>query len=168
MKTQNNTTENSGIIVAFHIGRGGQFYNSGHKTFIGERKIDEFTNDLFLNYENTFEISQKLEGYDNLTELFQTAIEDSNAAISAKARLQKWGFDLGEQIYTGGNGESVGLSVAKAETGIGRINIDYDYDTTYTCYVENCDEHELQLIKNCSDYKSPELEDFLSQCLSED
>lgn len=32
----NTKANNSGIYVAFHIGRGGQFYNAGHTTFIGE------------------------------------------------------------------------------------------------------------------------------------
>jgi hypothetical protein len=29
------------IIVAFHVGRGGRFYNPGHKTFIGERNFQD-------------------------------------------------------------------------------------------------------------------------------
>lgn len=42
-------------IVAFHIGRGGNFYNPGHLSFIGEKKISEFTDDLFLNDDNQWE-----------------------------------------------------------------------------------------------------------------
>ena len=33
------TTEK--IHVAFHVGRGGRFYNAGHKTFIGEMKFSD-------------------------------------------------------------------------------------------------------------------------------
>jgi hypothetical protein len=29
------------IIVAFHIGRGGRFNNGGHKTYLGEKDINE-------------------------------------------------------------------------------------------------------------------------------
>ena len=29
------------IIVAFHIGRGGRFYNSGHVSFIGEKNFQD-------------------------------------------------------------------------------------------------------------------------------
>ena len=32
------------IIVAFHIGRGGRFYNGGHKTFLGEKNINDLMN----------------------------------------------------------------------------------------------------------------------------
>jgi hypothetical protein len=42
MKTAENT------IVAFHVGRGGRFHNAGFKTFIGEKKISDFTDDLFI------------------------------------------------------------------------------------------------------------------------
>lgn len=34
-------TENNKIIVAFHIGRGGRYYNSGHKSYIGEKSFKE-------------------------------------------------------------------------------------------------------------------------------
>jgi len=39
-----NTQTNSGITVAFHIGRGGRFYNSGHKEFLGEMDISKLIN----------------------------------------------------------------------------------------------------------------------------
>lgn len=39
------------IIVAFKIGRGGRFYNGGHKTYIGQQPINDFIGDLFLNEE---------------------------------------------------------------------------------------------------------------------
>ena len=45
--------ENKDLIVAFHIGRGGRFYNSGHLSYIGENTINSFTNDLFLNESQT-------------------------------------------------------------------------------------------------------------------
>jgi hypothetical protein len=38
-------------IVAFHTGRGDQFYNAGHKTFIGEKNFQELQ---ILNDSNIF------------------------------------------------------------------------------------------------------------------
>jgi hypothetical protein len=40
-------------ILAFHIGRGGRFHNPGHLTFIGFKAIDRFTDDLFMNEDET-------------------------------------------------------------------------------------------------------------------
>ena len=45
MKTENKT------IVAFHIGRGGIFYNPGYISFIGEKTISDFVDNLFLSEE---------------------------------------------------------------------------------------------------------------------
>lgn len=36
--------KNSGIIVAFHTGRGGRFYNAGHVTYIGEKNFQDLQN----------------------------------------------------------------------------------------------------------------------------
>lgn len=40
------------IIVSFHIGRGGRFYNSGHKTYLGEKTfknlVSENESDLYI------------------------------------------------------------------------------------------------------------------------
>jgi len=48
MSTQSNNTA-AKTIVAFHIGRGGQFFNAGFLSFEGEKKISDYTDDLFLN-----------------------------------------------------------------------------------------------------------------------
>lgn len=40
-------------ILAFHIGRGGRFNNGGYRTFKGFKAIDKFTDDLFMNKEET-------------------------------------------------------------------------------------------------------------------
>jgi len=42
MKTKEATRH--GVIVAFHIGRGGRFYNSGFKTFLGELDFQDLQN----------------------------------------------------------------------------------------------------------------------------
>lgn len=59
MKSFENFTKNveannelANIIVAFHIGRGGRFYNAGHKTFIKwGANINDYVYDLFLDEE---------------------------------------------------------------------------------------------------------------------
>ena len=41
--------ELANTIIAFHIGRGGRFYNQGHKTFIKwGANINEYTEELFM------------------------------------------------------------------------------------------------------------------------
>jgi hypothetical protein len=45
-----------------------------------------------------------------------------------------------------GSGNSVELTNAMIECGIGRINIDNDYDTVYTIYAKDCSEEESNLV----------------------
>lgn len=134
-------------IVAFHIGRGGRFWNQGHLSYHGERDINAFTGDLFLKYENESKIFEKIEGKPNLEAKYYQATEDgplSNEAISFfKNRLR---LDFGELVYTDGSGNEVGLSFEEAKTGIGRIEIDGDYNTTYTSYLEDLDQNEFSLL----------------------
>lgn len=49
--------------------------------------------------------------------------------------------------YLNHNGDEVGLTVEEAEVGIGRIDQDGDYDTTYTMLLSDCDNKELDAIK---------------------
>ena len=93
--------ENKDLIVAFHIGRGGRFYNSGHLSYIGENTINSFTNDLFLNESQT--------------------------------------------MYTDTNGNEL---LPVENNGIGCIDIDGEYDTTYTCKVSDLNDNEIQAIVN--------------------
>ncbi len=44
---------NEDLILCFHIGRGGDFHGAGHLTFEGEKTIEEFTDNLFLNEDET-------------------------------------------------------------------------------------------------------------------
>ena len=59
--------------------------------------------------------------------------------------FEKLGLNAGEQIYTDGN-KPVGLTVAEAETGIGRIDIDGEYNTTSTCLVSDLSEDDIEII----------------------
>ena len=142
MKNLTNNTENKGKIVAFHTGRGGRYFNAGHVSYVGQKDINEFTNDLFTNFENQCDIRRQLENYPNLTELLDKAIEnDGNNEYFE--RFNNW-FPLGELIWTTRNGDPVGLEVDN--DGTGRIEIDGAYDTTTACHIEDCSDRELSLI----------------------
>jgi hypothetical protein len=113
--------KSSKIIVAFHVGRGGRFYNPGNLTFIGEQKISHFTSDLFLNEDET--------------------------------------------EYVDGAGNYVGLTVEEEKTGIGRINIDNEYDTTYTRSLFDCSFKEIMAIKESKEWNAEDLiKTFLEDC----
>ncbi len=100
MKNQEKVFENNkDLIVAFHIGRGGRFYNSGHLSYLGEKDINDFVENLFLNEDET--------------------------------------------MYTDGDGNEL-LEVENG--GIGRIDVDGGYNTTYTCKVSDLDEKEIDVI----------------------
>jgi hypothetical protein len=121
MKTAENT------IVAFHIGRGGRFYNAGFKTFIGEKKIGEFTNDLFIK-------------------------ERENGKFCTPE-------------YTDACGNPVGLTVKEAKTGVGIVNIDEGYNTTYTTLLSDCDEKEIKLIIESKEWNRDDLLDLYAEHL---
>jgi hypothetical protein len=151
------------VIVAFHIGRGGHFYNSGHLSYIGEQKIGDFTSELFISYENQSDILRKIGKRKNLISRFEKCLDADDFGF-----FEKLGFDLGEKIYTDSNGRSVGLSLEEEESGIGRINIDFDYNTTYTCLLSDCDENELQVIQETTGYRGYNVERFLNALKEEE
>src|ERR1035437_6185732 len=49
--------------------------------------------------------------------------------------------------FRDGGGNGVELTLGEANTGIGRINIDNGYDTTYTCMIKDLDESEINAIE---------------------
>lgn len=160
MTNSNNFAENT--IVAFHIGRGGRFNNPGFLTFIGEEKIGKYTEDLFLTYENAYEIGKTIYGRENLKRLLESALEDNADAYN---RLEKIGLPLGEKCYADACGNLVGLTEAEEESGVGCINIDNDYNTTYTCRLSDCDEKELHLIVDYAGYVDSSIVDYAKEQL---
>lgn len=114
------TAENT--IVAFHIGRGGRFHNAGFKTFIGEKNINDFINDLFIK-------------------------DRENGKFCTPE-------------YVDGCGNLVDLTVKEAKTGIGCINIDFDYNTTYTKFLADCTETEIKLIIESNEWNKENLLDL--------
>lgn len=153
METENKT------IVAFHIGRGGKFHNQGFLSFIGKNKIGDFTDNLFLNYENLDDVKKAIKDRPNLEKKFDKCLNDDNFSF-----FEKLGFDFGEKVYFDGGGNQVELTEKEEETGIGRINIDHDYDTTYTTYLDECDQKEVEAILNSSQWNSKSLlEQFFAE-----
>lgn len=136
-------------IVSFHIGRGGRFHNPGHRVFLGPKKISDFTEDLSIVYSNQDSVYKQIKGHSNLEAKYFEALDGDKDAISFFENRVK--MPLGEAIYIqSANGNRVGLTVEEAETGIGRINIDNEYNTTYSCYLSDCEDHTLRLIADSS------------------
>ncbi len=134
--------ENAGsTIVAFHTGRGGRFYNAGHVTFLGEKKISDFTYDLFVRFENESEILEKIGDRPNLIEKFEECRDNEDFSF-----FKKLGFDAGEMVYTDGNGNQVGLTVEEADSGVGSINIDNEYNTTTCVFVKDLSDDDINII----------------------
>jgi hypothetical protein len=162
MTTSNNSFADT-TIVAFHIGRGGRFYNSGHVSFLGQEKIGRYVHDLFAGFENEGDILRKIGDRDNLRRLFDEATSDN---ATAKAEFERrTGLDFGEETYRDNNGNNL-ITVAQVETGIGRIEEDGDYDTTYCKYLSDCTEGELELIVNYTGYVDSDIVDYAQQYLN--
>lgn len=151
-------------LITFHTGRGGHFHNAGHVSVCDfEKTIGSYTDDLFLNYENSSHLYRLFKGYENLTNLLHEATSDNNSAVE---RLQKWGFDLGEKYYCDNNGQPV-ISEEEADNGdgTGTINIDNDYDTTIVRMLKDCDEDELFLILKYNGYKPTGVDEYVKEAL---
>ena len=159
MKTSENT------IVAFHIGRGGRFNNAGHLFFIGEKKIGEFTGELFSEFENLSEFENRF-GFDGTGDPDQKCILDLVTERDFDELEEKFGITeemLGDEVYHNGGGNPTGLTKSNVESGIGRINIDNEYDTTYTKFLVDCTEEEIELIKNSENFNTDELISMLEE-----
>lgn len=64
------------LIVAFHVGRGGRFNNGGHKSYIGEKNLNDL---IQMNGDNLFEQNRVNGKFSKpyLTDLNGTIILDS-------------------------------------------------------------------------------------------
>lgn len=160
MTNSNNFAENT--IVAFHIGRGGRFNNAGFRSFIGERRIGEFTNDLFETYENAYTVGKKIDGRPNLQAKLEMALNDDTDAL---AFFEKIGLSLGDKCYADAGGSLVGLMEWEFISGVGRIDIDGYYNTTYTCLLSNCNEEEFRLIADFDGYIGANIRDYAKEQL---
>ncbi len=147
------------IILAFHIGRGGRFRNQGHLLFIGEKTINQFTDDLFTSHPNLKDFKDRF-GYDYTGDKDQKCILDLCSDEDYEELENRFGItekDLGELEYYDGDGNPVGLTVKELETGIGCIDIDGQYNTTYTTFASNLSEKELKLVIESNPYNIQEI-----------
>lgn len=162
MKTYSENTENT--LIAFHIGRGGRFNNAGHRVFCDQDKsIESFTNDLFINFEDQNDFKNRF-GWDSTGNSDQKCILDLLTDENFEELELRFGIsesDLGEKIYTDGSGNAVGLTVEEAHTGVGRIEEDGEYDTTYVCLLSECDESECSLIIESDRYHSVDVDAYI-------
>jgi hypothetical protein len=163
MKTAENT------IVAFHIGRGGRFNNPGFLTFLGENEIGRYTDNLFSRYENQTPFKDRW-GY-NSTHNDQECIIDLMEEKNFEELEEKFGITeemLGEEMYYDGGNNPVGLTQNEVDSGIGRIDIDGGYDTTYTKLLINCSEKEIDAIRNSDDYYKNDFLEMLGETTEEE
>jgi hypothetical protein len=145
------TTTTSSIILAFHIGRGGHYHNEGFLSYIGTTEgIGEYTRDLFLHYDQCQEVYDAINGRENLEALYNQAMDDDNT--DAYNRLKILGLDLGVKAWHNGSGDGVGLTEEEAELGIGTIDKDGGYDTTYTKKIEDLNDKEIKLIYESNEW----------------
>lgn len=162
MKIYAKNTEDT--LITFHTGRGGRFYNPGHVSYCDQDiPIDNYTDDLFVQFENEIEISNKIGDRENLKDLFYKALEDKGDALYRIEQLT--GLHFGKEIYTDGSGNYVGLDFENDGTGI--INIDNEYNTTVVMRLSECSLSELKLIYHSSNYKSSDVEDYCKEALIE-
>ena len=144
------------LIVGFKIGRGGRFNNSGYKTFLGECKISDFTNDLFVRFENEGKILKEIGNRQNLIYKFYECRSSENFDF-----FEKLGFDLGQKIFVDGNDNEVGLSYEDYLSGIGIIDIDGAYDTVYTRLLSDLKESDIDLVNASDFWNSLQMIEFL-------
>lgn len=155
--------EESEVIVAFHIGRGGEFNNGGFKSFIGERNISEFTYDLFLSHENENDFKNRY-GFSH-TDGDQDCIVDLITDENYDELEESFGITremLGEKVWSDGGGNLVGLTESESESGIGKIDIDGDYDTTICKRLTSCTDGELKMIIDSHDFIRFEIKNYAS------
>jgi hypothetical protein len=134
-------------IVAFHIGSGGRFNNSGHKSFLGFHLISDYKDELYPSFENLPALAKKFTPAK--FEKLQYILERENYSDLRKIGVSK--KELGDACWNDSNGSFI-ITDADMQSGIGTIDIDGEYDTTYTKYLEDCDLQELELIRDHEGY----------------
>lgn len=165
MTTTNTFAEET--IIAFHIGRGGHFNNPGSLSFIGKKDISAFTNDLYLHFENESNFSKRF-GYKSTGTRDQRCIADLITDQDFDELEEAFGIkkeELGTAYYYDGGGNNTDLTEEKADSGIGRIDIDGGYNTTYTTYLKDISENEANAILAATGYVDSEITDYAKEFL---
>jgi len=155
-------------LITFHTGRGGRFNNSGFRSYCDQdQEIDYYTDDLFVNYENSFDILKEYKKYDNILSALHEAIECDFSSNHEKIliRLGLTAESFGKKVYQDGSGNPVGLDYDN--DGTGSINIDNDYNTTTVVRLSECDEADFRMILDATNWKSGKVEDYCKTQLAE-
>jgi hypothetical protein len=79
----------------------------------------------------------------------QYILERENYSDLRKIGVSK--KELGDACWNDSNGSFI-ITDADMQSGIGTSDIDGEYDTTYTKYLEDCDLQELELIRDHEGY----------------
>ncbi len=146
------TTKNK-TIVAFHVGPGGRFQNSGFKSFFGQYNIYQVISRvgdskwLFEGYENESVLRRKIKGYSNLTEKLDWCRDNQDFTFFEK-RLN---YNMGDFGLLDSNGNFM-ISQKNIDTGVGVLDFDGNYDKYYTCYIDDCEEEELLCIAKSNEW----------------
>jgi hypothetical protein len=143
-------------IVAFHISGGGG--NRNKREYVGQKKISDFVGDLFVYANNHEQVISSIFDFDGVEwrDKVENAYYDycNHQDPEDKAFVEEAiALEIGELVYLTDTRYGTCLSIKDAETGIGRVDIDGDYDTTYTCYLKDCDLNELKIIKASHEYQ---------------
>ena len=102
---------------------------------------------LFTGYENESDFKSRLgydESYGGVKSILDCFISRDTDTLEESYGITE--EQLGSFIYRDFNGNEVGLTQDDVITGVGRIEIDGDYDTTYTKYLSDLDAAEIRAI----------------------
>ena len=157
-KHDNMTTQiKTKTLYQFHIGRGGRFYNAGHKSFIGT--VDSITSTDAYNKLST-PAESRLDCYLNdiadaneveVDDITESQIKDYMSGLGwSEQEIEDGHTNRLEDNweYVDDNGNSVGLTVGDANSGVGVIDIDGQYDTTIVCSADDLSEDDIEIIIN--------------------
>ena len=163
-------------ICAFHTGRGGSFYNNpGFTQFVGFKKIDDFTDELFKAYEKQKDViedtKEKFEedGKEFDESRFYDLLTEHEYGDNSIELFEEFGInadDLGELYWFDCGGKITRLKVENDGTGC--IDIDGEYDTTTCVFLKDCSESELKMILNSKEYINPFVMEYLKEQLPEE
>lgn len=113
--------------LLFHIGRGGRFYNSGYMTFEG---IGDLHNSSFYVNGNYYYPALKDEAGNPVLDEDGNEIDD----------------DSDDAPVLDHNGSEVGITFGELATGIGRIELDGDYNTWEAIESEDMEDKHIDAI----------------------
>ena len=128
-------------LAYFHTGRGGRFYNAGHRTFV---KIVSDISEIIPGTAS-FIPANKIEGLEDF--LFDSWVNEDwedEGLKELQNSLRMTDMEFRERKLDNMGGKSIDLEMN--EDGTGYINWDNDYDFDVVCNLSDCDEDDLILI----------------------